>query len=121
MNDEELAARLGRWQPAAPPADLLRRLHSAVPMVPVARPPWWRAAFSVAGSLWRPWPLAYAGLAAAWALILALRLLTPVEPLAVAPANAVAIDSTVNNTPAVASMLATERTLALARTDPNYF
>lgn len=92
-DDEDLEARLARWQPADVPPGFLRRLRAAEPPGRTAR--------------WS-WPLAYAGLSVAWAVIFALWLATPYRtdspggtsfaqtaagpPTTPAPANALAME-----------------------------
>ena len=76
-------------QPAELPPELIRRLLANEPLARGARSPWSRAMAGFREAWRRPWPLAYAGLLAVWALILALRVLTPTVPeSAAAPAYA---------------------------------
>ena len=82
MNDDhDLERRLGRLCPADPPRDLLERLHAAEPSPRAQRILHWQ-------EMWiqrrQPWPSAYAGLLAVWALIFVLHQLTaPLLPPAV--------------------------------------
>lgn len=115
MNDEDVTARLARWRPARPASELMRQLHAAVPPARVRQRLWRSAAESFGTWLWRPWPLAHAGLLAAWMLILALRLSTPSNP---EPASTMVIaqtDVAPNEAPALASTLATEGTFLVTR------
>lgn len=119
MNDEEVESKLARWRLARPPSDLMRRLHAAAPPSPARQPRsravgWW-----LGGWPWRSWPLAYAGLLAAWVLILALRLLTPSGPPPVARSATVQTDLASANAPVLAGTLAAERTIFLTRNDPD--
>ena len=80
MNDDhsDLEQRLRRLFPAKVPGELQRKLHAAESPVHTAsirlRSPRFLAAW------FRPWPLAYAGLGAAWAAILLLHLFTQAPP-----------------------------------------
>ena len=84
-DDDDLESRLGRIQPADPPPELVRRLRESEPPARAARFPWPRAVGRVLDSWRQPWPLAYAALLAVWALILALRAVTPAAPESAAP------------------------------------
>ena len=81
--------------------------------------PWRRASGWFGGWPWQPWPLAYAGLLTAWALILALRLLTPVGPESAAREATALIDAASPDAPAFAGTLAAERAFLFTRNDPN--
>lgn len=78
MNDDDLARRFARLRPADLPDDLLRQLHAAEPSLRPSPTHSWLRGFLL-GEV-RPWPLAYAGLGAAWVLILTLHLFTPSPP-----------------------------------------
>ncbi len=100
MNDEELEARLARWQPTDAPPELLRSLRAAAPATARGAARGWS------------WPLAYAGLAAAWGVILTLWLSTPhAEPTSAA--STAQVDAVPVDTPAFTSALAMERSLLL--------
>lgn len=111
MNDENLEARLARWKPAQPPSELMQSLHAAAPPAPPER----RSRRQFGGSWWQPWPLAYAGLLSAWALILTLRLLTPSDPESAVPVTTAQTNRVPDDAPAFAGTLATERTFFLTR------
>ena len=117
MNDENVEARLARWKLAEPPPELMRRLHAVAPPAQVPPPLQWRAGGWFGGWSWQPWPLGYAGLLTAWALILALRLLTPSDPPSSARLAGAQIDTAPAAAPALAGTLAAERTFFLARSN----
>ncbi len=119
MNDENLEARLARWRPAEPPSELMRRLHAAAPPAQAERRPRRRAVGWFGGVSWRPWPLAYAGLLMAWALILALKLTTPSSPEPAAPMATAQTDPAPTDTPAFVGSLAAERTFLLTHNTPD--
>jgi hypothetical protein len=119
MNDEGIEARLARWRPARPPSELMRRLHGAVPVARTEPRPRRDAGGWFGGLAWRPWPLAYAGLLAAWVLIFALRLTTPREPKPATSVATVQTDPAPADAPALAGTLAAERSFYLTRNDPD--
>ena len=115
MNDDDVEARLARWKPARPASELMRRLHASVPPAQVELRPMRRAGKRFGSWSQRPLPLAYAGLLAAWTLILALRLLTPSDPEPTPPAATAQTDAVPNDAPTFAGTLAAERTFLLTR------
>ena len=117
MNDENVEARLARWRLAEPPSELMRRLHAAAPPAQVPPKPLRRAGGWFGGWSWHLWPLAYAGLLTAWALILALQMLTPSDPPSVARPVIAQTDPAPAAAPAVAGTLAAERTFFLTRSN----
>ena len=95
--DADFETRLARLRPTDPPDALLHRLHAAEPdslRKPEVASPFqsYLAVLSETAALFRPWPVAYAGLLAAWLLVLALRLATP-EPPPQSTASALALTS----------------------------
>ena len=77
MNDDyaDLEKRLRRLLPAEVPGELGHRLRAAEPP---ARAGWLRPCSPGFLAAWfRPWPLAYGSLGAAWTAIFLLHLLTP--------------------------------------------
>lgn len=119
MNDENIEARLVRWRPARPPSELMQYLHAAVPPTSVERRSRWQVGQWFGESWWRRWPLAYAGLLTAWALILTLRLLTPYDPESAIPITTAQTNHVPDDAPAFAGTLAAERTFFLARNNPD--
>ena len=119
MNDDsDLEQRLHLLIPAEVPGELQRRLRATeLPVRPTWLPspsPGWLAAWL------RPWPVAYAGLGATWALILLLHLLTQNPPL---PDRRVYIaqapDDRTNSTPATLTAgFSSERAFLLTRNNP---
>lgn len=124
----DLERRLARLRPADLPNEFSRRLHAAEPLPPPAvnfgwRPPGAVGSLRVATALLlRPWPLAYAGLLAAWLLIFSLRFATPAPPAGVAYSPAVTrFPSDPDSLPASLGSLSLDRTTLLTRnslTDP---
>lgn len=116
MNDHfDLERRLHRLLPAEVPRELQGKLDAAEPASRAVRllprlPELFAAWF-------RPWPLAYAGLGAAWVAILLLHLLTPAPP----PTNryvpvAQASDSPADPAPATLTAgFSPDRAILLAR------
>lgn len=119
MSDDNIEARLARWRPAKPPLELMRRLHAAAPPVQKKRWTWRSASGWLDGWSCQPWPLAYAGLLAAWTLILVLRLLTPSDPEVASPVSTAKIDHALTDAPAFVGTLAAERTFLLAHNTPD--
>ncbi len=111
MNDPEdadLESHLARLRPADLPDHLRRRLRVAEPLPTPGLRGWWQAAL-------RPWPLAYAGLLAAWLLILTLRLATPSVPSASLHPSSTAR----NPEPASLGNLSLDRAFLLTRNNPS--
>lgn len=74
MNDpSDFEQRLRRLVPTELPDELQRRLHATEPPARTARLLFLHGFLA---TWFRPWPLAYTGLGAAWAVILTLHLLT---------------------------------------------
>jgi hypothetical protein len=110
LNSDELENRLRAVRPPDPPWELVLRLRDAQPGAPPQR--WWRWPGGVFGGPWHPWRVAYAGVLAAWAVIVVLHLLT--LPLLPASAGQTSIAQTsLSPAPADAPML--DRTFLLTR------
>ena len=105
MNDDELEARLERWQPADAPPELLRNLRAALPTAARTTGRW-------------SWPLAYAALSTAWIVILALWLTTPQTRSIPAAGNVARAEAIPADGSAPTSALAMERSF-LARNNPD--
>ena len=110
MNPDELENRLRAVRPPEPPWELVLRLRAAEP---TALPQNWRHRLDgVFGGPWHPWRVAYAGVLAAWAVIVVLHLLT--LPLLPASAGQTSIAQT-SQPPAPADAPTLDRTFLLTR------
>ena len=120
MNDySDLERRLSQLIPTEVPDELQRRLRAAEPPSRAASPHLHLPGFLAAW--WRPWPLAYTGLGAAWVVILLLHLLTEAPPPTASYAP-VAQSSDRTTDPASATLTAgfsPDRAILLTRNNPD--
>ena len=120
MNDDDLEQRLRRLRPADLPVGLRQRLHAASPVEPRTSRPAPGSLHELLGRWFRPWPLAYAGLGAVWAVILLFHLLTPAPaPVSTAPFVARTDPDSKDRLPMFTGSLSVDRMTLLAHVNFN--